>query len=126
MRGLAGAVVCETWDLGIKWPQWHTLLFEGQGAERMRVVYPQDCEEDASETSQDGLLEEMGSQVQAISRRKTNDSRTEKHRNVVRKSLVEGGWVQKILYDIGWSKEKGVMAVTKKAQGDTGCTTVRS
>ena len=24
-RGLAGAVVCETRDLGIKWPHWHTL-----------------------------------------------------------------------------------------------------
>ena len=30
VRGPAGAVVCETRDLGIKWPQWHTLLFDGQ------------------------------------------------------------------------------------------------
>ena len=29
-----------------------------------------------------------------------------KHRNVVRKVLVEGGWVQKRLYDIGWWNEQ--------------------
>ena len=27
MRGPAGAVMCETRDLGNKWPQWHTLIF---------------------------------------------------------------------------------------------------
>ena len=29
VRGSAGAVVRDTRDLGIKWSQWHTLLFEG-------------------------------------------------------------------------------------------------
>ena len=51
-----------TRDLGIKWPQRHTLLFE-QVAVDMRVVCPQDVEKDASEESQDGLSEEMGSQA---------------------------------------------------------------
>ena len=35
----------KTWrtrDLGIKWPQWHTLLFEDQVAVGTRVVCPQD------------------------------------------------------------------------------------
>ena len=27
VRGPAGAVMCETRDLGIKWPQWRTLIF---------------------------------------------------------------------------------------------------
>ena len=27
VRGSAGAVMCETRDLGIKWPYWHTLVF---------------------------------------------------------------------------------------------------
>ena len=27
VRGPAGAVMCETRDLGIKWPHWHTLIF---------------------------------------------------------------------------------------------------
>ena len=34
--------MCETPDLGIKWPQWYTLLFEEQVAVDMRVVCPQD------------------------------------------------------------------------------------
>ena len=29
VRGFAGAVMCETRDLGIKWPYWHTLICEG-------------------------------------------------------------------------------------------------
>ena len=42
VTGAAGAFVCETRDLGIKWSQWHTLLFERQVAVDMRVVCPQD------------------------------------------------------------------------------------
>ena len=30
VRGPAGAVMCETRDLGIKWPPWHTLILEGE------------------------------------------------------------------------------------------------
>ena len=29
-------------DLGIKWPQWHTLIFKGQVREEMRYVCPRD------------------------------------------------------------------------------------
>ena len=32
----------KTCDLGTKWPQWHTLMFEVQVALDMRVVCPQD------------------------------------------------------------------------------------
>ena len=42
VRGLAGAVMCETRDLCNQWPQWHTLLFEEQVPVDMRVVGPQD------------------------------------------------------------------------------------
>ena len=43
VEGQAGAVMCETPDLGTKWPQWqHTLLFEGQVPVDMRVACPQD------------------------------------------------------------------------------------
>ena len=31
-----------TRDLGIKWPRWHTLFFDGQVAVDMRVACPQD------------------------------------------------------------------------------------
>ena len=34
--------MCESRDLGIKWAQWHTFLFEGRVAADMRVVCPQD------------------------------------------------------------------------------------
>ena len=43
---------------------------------------------------------------QAKLRRKTSEARTDKHRNVTRKLVVEGGWVQKRFCDIGWSDEK--------------------
>ena len=34
--------MCETRDLGIKWPQWHTSTFEGQIQMDMRYVCPED------------------------------------------------------------------------------------
>ena len=42
VRGPAGAVRCETRDLGIKWPQWRTLIFDGQVRVDMRYVCPKD------------------------------------------------------------------------------------
>ena len=41
-RGPAGAEPCETCDLGIRWPSWHTLIFEGDGRIDMRYVSPKD------------------------------------------------------------------------------------
>ena len=38
VSGLAGAVVCETRDLGIKWPQWHIFLCDGQVQVDMRYA----------------------------------------------------------------------------------------
>ena len=54
--------MCETHDLGFTCPQWHTLMSEEQVMVKMRVVCPQDVT-NASEASQDGLLEKMGSQT---------------------------------------------------------------
>ena len=42
MRRLTGAVMCEKRDLGIRWPQWHTLTFEGRVQVYMRDVCPKD------------------------------------------------------------------------------------
>ena len=36
--------MCETRDVGIKWPQWHALIFEGQVGVDMRYVSPKDVE----------------------------------------------------------------------------------
>ena len=42
VKGLAGTVMFETRDVGIKLPQWHTLIFEGQVRVDMRYVCPKD------------------------------------------------------------------------------------
>ena len=39
VRGLVGAVMCKTRDLGV---QWHTSLFDGNGKVDMRFVCPKD------------------------------------------------------------------------------------
>ena len=63
--------MCETRDLGIKWPHWQTLLFEGQ-----------------VELKEGVWLDP----IQALLRRKTHDVWTEKHPLSMRKLVVEGGW----------------------------------
>ena len=42
VRGPAGAVMRETRDLGIRWPQWHTLMFEDEERIDVRCVCPKD------------------------------------------------------------------------------------
>ena len=44
--------------------------------------------------------------TQAMLQRRTNELWTDKHHNVMRKLAVEGGWVQKRTYDIGWPDAK--------------------
>ena len=44
VRDPAGAVMCETRDLGIKWPYWHTLVFSDEITIDMRYVCPRDVE----------------------------------------------------------------------------------
>ena len=51
--------MCETRDLGIKWPPWHTLLFEGQRRVDMRVV----CPRDVQNMLLNDLLEKVGDQT---------------------------------------------------------------
>ena len=47
-------------------------------------------------------------------RRKINDVWTDKHRHVTRKLVVEGVWVHKRVYDIGWSDEKKCRGCNKE------------
>ena len=42
VRGPAGAVMCETRDLRIKWPRWHTLIFSNDTKIDMRFLCPKD------------------------------------------------------------------------------------
>ena len=37
--------MCETRDVGIKWPEWHTMIFEGQIRIDMRYVCPKDVKQ---------------------------------------------------------------------------------
>ena len=103
VRGLAEAVVCEI-----------TLKFEGQGKVDMRLVCPQDVKNMllkqarttywkkwAARHEYEELKEEFWfDSVQARLRKKITEEWTDKHRNVTRKLVVEGGWVQTKLYDI--------------------------
>ena len=43
----------------------------------------------------------------ALLRRKTKEEWTDKHRNVARKLVLEGGWVPRRIFDIGCHKEEG-------------------
>ena len=98
VRGLAGAVMCETRDLGIKVPQGHV------GVD-MRVVCPQDVmkmllkqarmvdwKKSAAKSEHEELKGGVSlDPIQAMLRRKINDVWTDKHRKVTRKLVVEGG-----------------------------------
>ena len=50
----------------------------------------------------------------ALLRKKTKEDWSEKHRNVARKLVLEGGWVQKKPFDIGWSDESECQACHKE------------
>ena len=99
--------MCETRDLSIKWPQWHTLPPEGQFAVDMRVVCPQDVKD---------ILSKQARMVQSTSMRSwkrsvagaspSHDAKTEKHLDVVGK-LDGRGWrmgAEKTIRH--WSDEK--------------------
>ena len=55
--------MCETRDMGIKWPHWHTLMFSDEVKIDMRFVCPKDVQKDAGAEGPFSVLEEMGSQA---------------------------------------------------------------
>ena len=63
VRGLAGAVMCETRDLGTRWPHWHTLMFSDERQIDMRLVCPNDVKKDAGAEGPFSLLEKVGSRA---------------------------------------------------------------
>ena len=48
--------------------------------------------------------------------KKTKKDWTEKHRNDARKLVLEGGWVQKKLLDIGWSDESECQSLSQRGR----------
>ena len=116
-----------TSNLGITWPQWRTLIFEGQERVDMRYACPQKFEEDVAGTSKINLPGEVCSETRergieggtlapalALLRKKTKEGWTVLHRNTARKLVLEEGWVQKRLFDIGWPKERKRQACHKE------------
>ena len=116
--GRAGAVVCETRDLGMKWPYRHTLAFIDETRIDLRFVCPKDVrkmlvqrarsenwKKSAAKHEHDELKD--GAQLEpgpALFRKKVKEKWIEKHPNVARKIFLEGGCTPKRLFDIvGWS-----------------------
>ena len=104
VRGLAGAMVCETRDLGAEWPFWHTLIFEGDRSIDMGFVCPGGvkgvllrwarsvywkkwaAERECGELKEEPWLEPG----LALLRKKVREKWAEKHRSVARKIFLEG------------------------------------
>ena len=55
--------MCETRDLGIQRPQWHTSLFDGQVTVDMSVVCPQDVKKMLVKQARMVYRKKLGSQT---------------------------------------------------------------
>ena len=120
--------MCETLDLGIKWPQWHTLIFEGRVRVDMRYVCPKYVKKMSLGQARSTYWRKWAASHEyeelkegiwlepalALLRKQTKEEWTDKHRNVARKVVSEGGWVQKRLFDLGWSNESKCQACQKE------------
>ena len=127
VRRRAGAVMCETRDLGIKRPYWHTLMFGNDIKIDMRFVCPKVvkkmlvhtdrsvyCKKLVAKHEYQELKEEAWLEPGlALFRKKVRENWTEKHHNVARKIFLDGGWTQKRLFDIFWSDTRQCQACKK-------------
>ena len=57
--------------------------------------------------------------IKAMVRKKINEDMTDEHRNALKKIVVEGGWAQKRLYDVGWSNEDTCQGCNKEEGAET-------
>ena len=113
VRGPAGAVMCETRDLGIKWSYWHTLVFSDETKIDLGFVCPRDVKKMLVQRARPVFWKKWAAKHEelkegawvepapALLRKKAKGVWTWKHRNVARKIFLEGGWTQKRLFDIG-------------------------
>ena len=111
VRGPAGAVMCETRDLGIKWPHRHTLIHEGVRNIDMRVVCAKDVKKMLLQQARTAYWKKWAAKhayeklkestwlepALVLLNNKTKDDWTEKQQNVARKIFLEGGKVQQRL-----------------------------
>ena len=63
VRRPAGAVMCETLDLGLKWPHWHALIFEGDRRSDMRYVCPKDVKKMLVQQARSVYWKKVGSKA---------------------------------------------------------------
>ena len=94
--------MCETRDLGKKWPYWHTLV------SRVWFVCPKDVKKMLVQGARSVYWKKLAAKHEyeelkegawlepglALLRKKVRENWTEKHRNVTRKIFSEGGWTQ--------------------------------
>ena len=109
--------MCETRDLGIKWPCWHTLILSDDTEIDMRFVCPKDVRKMLVQRARSEQWKKWAAKHEyeelnegawlepglPLFRKKVKENWTEKHWNGGRKIFLEGGWTQKRLFDIGWS-----------------------
>ena len=109
--------MCETRDLGIKWPHWHTLIFSDETRIDMRFVCPKDVKQTLVQTARSVYWKKLAAKheheelkegvwlepARALLRKKVREDWTEKHRDVARKIFLEEGRTQTRLFDIDWS-----------------------
>ena len=55
--------MCETRDLDVKWPHWHTLMFSDEIKIDMRFVCPKDVKKMLVQRAPISVLEEVGSKA---------------------------------------------------------------
>ena len=105
--------MCETRDLGFKWPQWHALILERASKSGHEMCLPKRREENALETGQVSLLEAVGSEARVLRiegrflARASSGSAAEEN-----KRRVDLG--AESLFDIGWSGESKCQACQKE------------
>ena len=128
VREPAGAVMCETRDLGVRWPYWHTLIFGNDTKIDMRFVCPKDVKQMLVQTACSVYWKKWAAKHEyeelkegawlepalALLRKKAKGDWTVKHRNVARKIFLEGGWTQKRLFGIDWSDTSQCQACKKE------------
>ena len=81
--------MCETRDLGIKWPHWYALIFEGNVRIDMRYVCPKDVKKMLVQQARSVHWKKWAAKHDFL-RKKTEEEWTEKHRNVARNLFLQG------------------------------------
>ena len=118
--------MCETRDLGIKWPHWHTLIFSNDTNIDMRFVCPKDVKKMLVQRARSVYWKKCAAKHEYAELKEgawLEPGPALQHRNVAKKIFLQGGWTQKMLFDLGWSDIRQCQACqmeeARKAQAFT-------